>query len=80
LNQQTSVPRTRIRSRAPALWATAVALALINIGAAATIVSIIGARGFAPLWLGLVLVLCGVAAAVGAVLLWRQYLADMRER
>ena len=78
LKQPTSVPPTRIRSRAPAIWATAVALALINIGAASVIVSTMGQRGFAPLWVGLVVVTAGLAATVAAVLLWRQYLADMR--
>jgi hypothetical protein len=66
-------------SRGPAIWATAVALALVNVGLALAIVAAIGVRSFAPLWLGLVVLLLGVAAAVGAVMLWRQYLADAHQ-
>jgi uncharacterized membrane protein HdeD (DUF308 family) len=65
-------------SRGPAIWATALALALVNIGLAALIVEAIGARSFAPLWFGLVLLLVGIAAAVAAVMLWRQYLDEAR--
>jgi hypothetical protein len=60
----------------PAVLATAVALALINVGVAGLIVEAVGARSFAPLWLGVVLLLVGVGAAVGAVMLWRQYLEE----
>ena len=65
-------------SRGPAMWATAVALAMINAGLAILIVAAIGVRGFAPLWIGVVLLLVGVAAAVAAVMLWRQYLVAAR--
>jgi hypothetical protein len=65
-------------TRGPAIWATAVALALVNAGLAILIVAAIGARGFAPLWVGLVLLVVGVVAAVAAVMLWRQYLASAR--
>jgi hypothetical protein len=47
---------------------------------AVVIVEAIGQRGSLPVWLGPVLVVAGVAAAVGAVLLWREYLAGIRER
>jgi hypothetical protein len=67
-------------TRGPAIWATALALALVNIGLAAIIVEAIGARGFAPLWVGLLLLLAGIGAAVTAVMLWRQFLASARER
>jgi hypothetical protein len=76
----TSVTSRSNPSRAPAVCATAIALALINIGAATTIVSLMGSRGVGPLWLGLALVAIGVAAAVGAVLLWRAYLTALRQR
>lgn len=66
-------------SRGPAIWATALALALVNIGLAALIVEAIGARSVAPLWLGLVLLLVGIGAAVAAVMLWRQYLDEARQ-
>ena len=58
--------------------ATAIALAMINAGLAMIIVAAIGVRAFAPLWVGVVLLLGGVAAAVAAVMLWRQYLAEAR--
>jgi hypothetical protein len=64
----------------PAIGATAVALALINVGLAALIVEIVGARSIAPPWVGLALLLVGTAAAVWAVLLWRRYLADVGQR
>ena len=67
-------------SRGPAIWATALALALVNVGLAALIVEAIGARGFAPLWIGVVVLLAGIGAGVAAVMLWRQYLASARER
>jgi hypothetical protein len=62
-------------SRGPAVLATTLALAFVNSGLAILIVAAVGVRAFAPLWLGAVLVLVGVAAAVAAVMLWRQYLA-----
>jgi len=66
-------------SRGPAIWATAVALALVNVGLAMLIVTAIGASPIAPLWIGLVTLLVGAIAAVAAVVLWRQYLAAARE-
>ena len=66
-------------SRGPAIWATAVALALLNAGLAALIVLAVGAPSFAPLWVGALLVLAGAAAAWGAFVLWRRYLANARE-
>ena len=66
-------------NRGPAIWATAAALALINVGLAALIVAAIGATSFNSLWIGLAALLVGAAAAVGAVVLWRQYLAAARE-
>ena len=66
------------RSRAPAVMATAVALALINVGLASLIVAAVGAPGLAPIWLSVLLVALGIAAAVGCVTLWRQYLGEVR--
>ena len=60
-------------NRGPAIWATATAVGLINIGLAALIVIAIGAGGFIPIWLGLSLVLAGIVAAAVAVSLWRGY-------
>ena len=62
------------------MWATVVALALINVGLATAIVSGMGTTTFAPMWVGLVLLAAGVVAAVAAVLLWRDYLLAVRER
>jgi hypothetical protein len=67
------------RSRGPAVIATAVALALINVGLASLIVAAVGAPGLAPVWLSVLLVAVGIAAAVGCVSLWRQYLGDLRQ-
>jgi hypothetical protein len=58
--------------------ATAVALALINIGLASLIVAAVGSPAVAPGWLAVVLLIVGIAAAVGSVSLWRQYLGDVR--
>ena len=66
-------------TRGPAIWATALALAMVNAALAMIIVAAIGVRSFAPLWLAVVVLLLGVAAAVAAVMLWRQYLADTRQ-
>jgi len=65
-------------TRGPAVLATTLALAMVNAGLAILIVAAIGVRGFAPLWVGVVLLVLGVLAAVAAVMLWRQYLADAR--
>ena len=67
-------------SRGPAVTATIVALALFNIGLASIIVSAIGERSFAPLWLGVALLVLGLAAAVYALILWRDYLSSLRAR
>jgi uncharacterized integral membrane protein len=67
-------------SRGPAIWATALALALINIGAAAAIVSLLGAAKGVPLWAGLVLIAIGVLVLVFAVRQWRAYLHMMHAR
>jgi hypothetical protein len=67
-------------SRGPAIWATAVALALVNVGLAALIVGAMGQRSFAPLWISALIVVGGVAAATWAVVLWRQYLHSVRPR
>src|SRR5438874_11118204 len=45
----------RAVSRGPAIWATAIAIALVNIGLAALIVAAIGKPSFAPVWIGGVL-------------------------
>ena len=60
------------------MWTTALALVLVNIGAAVVIVEALGSRTFAPLWLGLVLTVLGVGAAAAAVTLWRRYLGELR--
>ncbi len=65
-------------TRGPAVLATTLALAFVNAGLAILIVAAIGVRAFAPLWLGLGLLLVGIATAVAAVMLWRQYLAEAR--
>ena len=65
------------RSRAPAVLMTAVALALINVGLASLIVAAVGSPGLAPVWLSVLVVALGIAAAAGCVALWRQYLGDL---
>jgi protein-S-isoprenylcysteine O-methyltransferase Ste14 len=67
-------------SRGPAIWATAIAVGLVNIGLAALIVDAIGQRSFIPLWIGGVFMLLGVGAAAAALVLWRRYLADLQAR
>jgi hypothetical protein len=62
------------------VWATAVAVALVNVGVATLAVEATGSRGLAPGWLGVVLVVLGVGAALWAVLLWRDYLGGVRQR
>ena len=66
------------RSRAPAVLATAVALALINVGLASLIVAAVGSPGVAPVWAAVLLVGVGLAAAIACVALWRQYLGHIR--
>jgi uncharacterized membrane protein YidH (DUF202 family) len=65
-------------SRATAILATAVALALINIGVASLIVAAIDRSGLASVGVGLIVLGVGLAAAVGAVWLWRRYLSSVR--
>ena len=67
-------------TRGPAVLATAVALALINVGLAGLIVEAVGARSFAPVWVTIVLLVVGVVAGVGAITLWRGYLQSARNR
>jgi hypothetical protein len=70
--------RIVMMTRGPAVLATAAALAFVNLGLASLIVLAVGARGFAPMWLGLVLLVLGVMAAAIAVRLWRGYLSSVR--
>jgi len=65
-------------SRGPAIWATALAVGLVNVGLAAIIVGVTGQRSFTPVWVGGVLLLLGVAAAVAALVVWRRYLAEVQ--
>ena len=67
-------------TRGPATWATIIALALINIGIAMAIVAAMGTASIGPLWVGLVLLACGVVAGLVAISLWRQYLLALREQ
>ena len=67
-------------NRGPATWATVVALALINVGLATAIVAAMGTANFAPMWVGLVLLVVGVAVALLAFGLWRQYLVELRQQ
>jgi hypothetical protein len=67
-------------SRGPAIWVTALALALVNSGLAMLVIEAIGARSFAPWWVGIALLVAGVMAVAGAVILWRNYLASARGR
>ncbi|MDQ3808770.1 MAG: hypothetical protein M3336_00595 [Chloroflexota bacterium] len=54
--------------------ATAVALALINLGLALLIVQAMGVRTFAPAWLAAVALVLGIVAAAGAARMWRAFL------
>jgi membrane protein YdbS with pleckstrin-like domain len=67
-------------NRGPAIWTTVVALALINVGAATTIVALTHPDTFWPLWVGLVLTAFGVVAFGLAVGLWRLYIHELRGR
>jgi hypothetical protein len=67
-------------TRGPATWATVAALALINVGLATAIVAAMGTVSIAPMWVGLLLLVIGLAAGVLAISLWRQYLLALRER
>ncbi|MBV9601029.1 MAG: hypothetical protein JOZ87_29805 [Chloroflexi bacterium] len=66
-------------NRGPATWATVVALALINVGLATAIVAALGTATFAPMWVGLALVVLGLVGGVLAISLWRHYLLELRE-
>jgi membrane protein implicated in regulation of membrane protease activity len=66
-------------ARGPAIAATAIALALVNIGLAGVIALAVGARTLLPLWAALGLLVLGVLAAVITVLLWRAYLRQRRD-
>jgi hypothetical protein len=66
-------------SRGPAVLATAAALALVNLGLASLIAFVVSARGFVPLWVGVVLLVLGAVATALAVTLWRGYLNSLRE-
>ena len=77
-NFQASTGSIHVVNRGPAIWLTALALALINVGLAGLIVAAIGTNSFAPLWVSLLVMGLGAIAAVGAVVLWRQYLAGSR--
>jgi hypothetical protein len=57
-----------------AILVTALALAGVNVGLAAIIVTLIGVQSFMPLWLGLFSLVLGIALAALAVGLWREYL------
>jgi hypothetical protein len=65
-------------SRGPAIWATVIALAFINVGAATAIVALLQPDTFWPLWLGLVFIALGVIALLSAIRLWQRYLAEVR--
>ena len=65
-------------SRGPAIWATVVALALINVGAAASIVDLMHSGTFWPLWVGLILTALGVLTLLVAVRLWQRYVQELR--
>jgi hypothetical protein len=61
-----------------AITCTALALAAINIGIAVLIVFAIGARTFAPLWVGVVSLVAGIALAAVSLRQWQTYLAARR--
>ena len=65
-------------NRGPAIWSTVVALALINIGAATSIVALLQPGTFWPLWVGLILIGLGVIALLSAIRLWQRYLDEVR--
>jgi predicted signal transduction protein with EAL and GGDEF domain len=65
-------------TRGPAVFATAAALALVNLGLASLIALAVGARGLVPLWLAVALLVMGVVAVAVAVTLWRGYLNSRR--
>ena len=65
-------------SRGPAIWATVIALAFINVGAATGIVALLQPGTFWPRWVGLILIAIGVVALLIGVRLWQRYLAEVR--
>jgi hypothetical protein len=67
-------------TRGPAVLATVAALVLFNLGLASLIASAIGARGFVPIWLAVVLLVLGIIAAAVAATLWRGFLNSVRSR
>jgi membrane protein YdbS with pleckstrin-like domain len=66
------------QARAPAIAATAIALALVNVGLAGLIAVAVGAHSIFPLWAAVVLLLLGLVATAMTVLLWRAYLRRSR--
>ncbi|GAC1327332.1 MAG: hypothetical protein NVSMB2_26760 [Chloroflexota bacterium] len=64
----------------PAVWATALALALINLGLAALIAQLLGAGTLAPMWVVLAVIGVGVVLAIVAIRLWQRYIARARLR
>ena len=64
--------------RGAAVMFTIAALVLINVGLALVIVTSVGVRTFAPLWLALVVLGVGLAAAGGAIVQWREFLRSAR--
>jgi hypothetical protein len=72
--------RTHTVSRGPAIWATVLALAFINVGVATSIVALMQPGLFWPLWLGMLLIGLGVVALLAAVRLWQRYLNEVRQQ
>ena len=66
-------------NRGPAIWATVLALALINVGAAASIVALTHTGTFVPLWVGLAVTAVGVLALLIAIRLWQRHLQELRQ-
>jgi hypothetical protein len=64
-------------NRGPAVLATVVALALLNIGLASLIVLAVDDGGFLPAWAATLLLGLGIVAAAAAVMLWRGYLKTL---
>lgn len=70
---------TDSRGRTAAMWATALALALINLGLAALIAQLFGGTSIAPLWASVGLIVVGVVLAIVAVRQWQTYIAHARD-
>lgn len=60
--------------RGPAIAATALALALVNVGLAGLIAEAVGAHVIFPVWAVVAALLVGALAAGTAIVLWRAYL------